>query len=83
MLGLSAFALALTAYGAQADVMPVQNLTFNQFFPGGLAPKAIVHHDQCQLDGLAVTGLISIDAPGTATYPVGPRQFVRSCWPFR
>ena len=41
MLGLSAFALALTAYGAQADVMPVQNLTFNQFFPGGLAPKAI------------------------------------------
>ena len=41
VLGLSAFALALTAYGAQADVLPVQNLTFDQFAPGGLAPKAI------------------------------------------
>jgi PEP-CTERM motif len=30
MLGISAFAFALTAYGAQADVLPVQNLTFNQ-----------------------------------------------------
>jgi hypothetical protein len=30
MFGLSAVALALTAFGAQADVLPVQNLTFNQ-----------------------------------------------------
>lgn len=30
MFGLSAVALALTACGAQADVLPVQNLTFNQ-----------------------------------------------------
>lgn len=30
MFGLSAVALALTAYGALADVLPVQNLTFNQ-----------------------------------------------------
>ena len=30
MFGLSAVALAFTACGAQADVLPVQNLTFNQ-----------------------------------------------------
>ena len=30
MFGLSAVALALTASGAWADVLPVQNLTFNQ-----------------------------------------------------
>ncbi|HEY6519896.1 MAG TPA: PEP-CTERM sorting domain-containing protein [Roseiarcus sp.] len=30
MFGLSAVALALTAFGAHADVLPVQNLTFNQ-----------------------------------------------------
>jgi hypothetical protein len=30
MLGLSAVALAFTAFGAQAAVLPVQNLTFNQ-----------------------------------------------------
>ena len=43
VLGLSVFALSVAAYGEQAiaDVMPVQNLTFKQFFPGGLAPKAI------------------------------------------
>ena len=35
------FALSLTAYGAMADVLPVQNLTFTDFGPGGLAPKAI------------------------------------------
>src|ERR1700727_1138745 len=29
-LGISAFALSLAAVGAQADVLPVQNLTFNQ-----------------------------------------------------
>jgi hypothetical protein len=66
MLGLSAFALALTAYGAQADVMPVQNLTFNQFFPGGLAPKAIFTTTNV-VGWTGGNGLISIDAPGTAT----------------
>ena len=65
MLGLSAFALALTAYGAQADVMPVQNLTFNQFFPGGLAPKAIFTTTNV-VGWTGGNGLISIDAPGTA-----------------
>jgi PEP-CTERM motif len=30
VLGISAFALSLAAVGAQADVLPVQNLTFNQ-----------------------------------------------------
>ena len=66
MLGLSAFALALTAYGTQADVLPVQNLTFNQFFPGGLAPKAIFTTTNV-VGWTGGNGLISIDAPGTAT----------------
>jgi len=68
MLGLSAFALALTAYGAQATVLPVQNLTFDQFGPNGLAPKAIFTATNV-LDWTGGTGLISIDAPGTATLP--------------
>ena len=66
MLGISAFALALTAYGAQATVLPVQNLTFSEFGPGGLAPKAIFTTTNV-LDWTGGTGLISIDAPGTAT----------------
>ena len=43
VLGLSAFALAVAAYSEQAmaDVLPVQNLTFTDFGPGGLPPKTM------------------------------------------
>jgi hypothetical protein len=41
--GLTAIGMSLAAYGGQAaaDVLPVQNLTFTDFGPGGLAPKTI------------------------------------------
>jgi hypothetical protein len=64
--GLSVFALSLVAYGAHATVLPVENLTFSQFGSGGLAPKAIFTTTNV-LDWTGGTGLISIDAPGTAT----------------
>jgi PEP-CTERM motif len=62
----SAVVLSLGAYGAQAAVLPVNNLTFDQFNPGGLAPKTtFVTANPVGWTG--GTGLISIDAPGTAT----------------
>jgi hypothetical protein len=65
MLGLSAFALALTAYGAQADVLPVQNLLFDDFNSPSIAPKSIFTNAN-PVGWTGGTGLISIDAPGTA-----------------
>jgi hypothetical protein len=67
-IGVSAIALLLgLAYSAEANpLLPVQNLTFSQFGPGGLAPKAIFSTTNV-LDWTGGTGLISIDAPGTAT----------------
>jgi PEP-CTERM motif len=67
-LGLSAFALTLTAYGALADVLPVQNLTFTDFGPGGLAPKTMFAlANAVGWTGPSDTDLVAIDAPGTAT----------------
>ena len=73
VLGLSVFALSLAAYGGQAaaDVMPVQNLTFTQFVPGNFPPKTLFS-DANPVGWTGGTGLISIDAPGTATLPGGP-----------
>ena len=68
---LSVFALSVTAFGAQADVMPVQNLTFTQFVPGNFPPKTLFQ-DAVPVGWTGGTGLISIDAPGTATLPGGP-----------
>jgi PEP-CTERM motif len=69
-LGLSAFALALTAFGAQADVLPVQNLTFTDFGPGGLPPKTIFFFaNAVGWTGPGPGDLVAIDAPGTATVP--------------
>jgi hypothetical protein len=65
MLGISAFALALTAYGAQADVLPVQNLLFDDFNSPSIAPKSIFTNAN-PVGWTGGTGLISIDAPGTA-----------------
>jgi PEP-CTERM motif len=67
VLGLSAFALSLTAYGAQAlTELPVQNLTFTEFNSPSLAPKSLF----TAANPVGWTGggdLVSIDAPGTAT----------------
>ena len=43
MLGLSAFALSLAAYGEQAAaaVLPVDNLTFTEFNSPSIPPKSI------------------------------------------
>jgi hypothetical protein len=71
VLGLSAFALALTAYGAHADVLPVQNLTFTMFNTPNFPPKTLFT-DANPVGWTGGTGLISIDAPGTATVPGGP-----------
>jgi hypothetical protein len=73
VLGLSAFALSLAAYGEQAlaDVMPVQNLTFTQFNSPSIPPKTLFT-DANPVGWTGGTGLISIDAPGTATVPGGP-----------
>ena len=73
VLGLSVFALSLAAYGEQAiaDVLPVQNLTFTQFVPGNFPPKTLFQ-DAVPVGWTGGTGLISIDAPGTATVPGGP-----------
>jgi PEP-CTERM motif len=65
-LGLSVFALSLAAYGAQATVLPVQNLTFTAFNSGGLPPKTTFTTAN-PVGWTGGTGLISIDAPGTAT----------------
>lgn len=67
MLGLSAFALSLAVHGAQAATpLPVQNLTFSDFGPGGIPPKAIFTTTNV-LGWTGGNGLISIDAPNTAT----------------
>ena len=71
VLGLSALALALTAYGAQATVLPVQNLTFTQFNSPSIPPKTLFT-DANPVGWTGGTGLISIDAPGTATVPGAP-----------
>ena len=62
-------ALSLVAYSAQANtVLPVQNLTFSNY--NGIAPKGIFTavNPKYWTGG---TGLISIDAPGTATQTGG------------
>jgi hypothetical protein len=61
-------ALSLAAYGAHAEVLPVQNLTFTDFGPGGLAPKTIFYYaNAVGWTGPGSGDLVSIDAPGTAT----------------
>jgi hypothetical protein len=69
-LGLSVFALSLAAYGKQAaaTVLPVQNLTFTQFNSPSIPPKSIFTTAN-PVGWTGGTGLISIDAPGTATLP--------------
>jgi len=58
-------ALSLLAYSAQADpLLPVQNLTFSAYT--GIAPKGIFTAVD-PVGWTGGTGLISIDAPGTAT----------------
>jgi len=67
-LGLTAIGLTLGLAGtAQADpFLPVQNLTFTQFNPGGTPPKAGFTAAN-PVGWTGGTGLIAIDAPGTAT----------------
>jgi len=62
--GLSAAALSLMAFGAQATNLPVQNLTFNAYT--GVAPKG-AFRDVDPVGWTGGTGLIAIDAPGTAS----------------
>jgi hypothetical protein len=64
--GLSVAAVSLMAYGAQATDLPVQNLTFTQFNAGGASPKA-AFTDANPVGWTGGTGLIAIDAPGTAS----------------
>jgi hypothetical protein len=67
VLGLSVFALSLAAYGGQAaaTVLPVQNLLFDSFNTPSIAPKSIFTNAN-PVGWTGGTGLISIDAPGTA-----------------
>jgi hypothetical protein len=67
-LGLSVFALSLAAYGGQAAaaVLPVDNLTFTQFNSPSIPPKSIFTTAN-PVGWTGGTGLISIDAPATAT----------------
>ena len=66
-LGLSAFALALTVYGAQADVLPVQNLTFTDFNTPNLPPKtSFFLSNSVGWTGPQPGDLVLVDAPGTA-----------------
>jgi PEP-CTERM motif len=73
VLGLSVFALSAAAYGGQAAaaVLPVQNLTFTEFVPGNFPPKTLFTEAN-PIGWTGGTGLISIDAPGTATEAGGP-----------
>jgi hypothetical protein len=73
VLGLSVFALSAAAYGGQAAaaVLPVQNLTFTEFVPGNFPPKTLFTYAD-PVGWTGGTGLISIDAPGTATETGGP-----------
>ena len=77
MLGLSALALSLAAYGAQADVLPVQNLTFTDFGPGGLPPKtSFFLSNSVGWTGPGPNDLVMVDAPGTATETgTGPNSY--------
>jgi hypothetical protein len=71
-LALSVFALSLAGYTGQAaaDVLPVQNLTFTDFNPGGLPPKTIFFFaNAVGWTGPGPGDLVAIDAPGTATVP--------------
>jgi hypothetical protein len=72
-LGLSVFALSLAVYGGQAaaTVLPVDNLTFTEFNPGNFPPKTLFTNAD-PVGWTGGTGLISIDAPGTATEAGGP-----------
>ena len=67
-LALSVFALSVAGYGGQAmaDVLPVQNLTFTDFGPGGLPPKTMfVLANAVGWSGPAPwLNLVAIDAPG-------------------
>ena len=59
-------ALSLVAYSAQANtVLPVQNLTFTDY-TGTVAPKGLFS-DVAPVGWIGGTGLIAIDAPGTAS----------------
>jgi hypothetical protein len=58
---------SLLACSAQANpLLPVQNLTFSLFNPGGCTPKAIFTSTNV-VGWTGGSGLISIDAPNTAT----------------
>ncbi len=63
--GISAIALSVMAYSAQATNLPVQNLTFTQFNSPSVAPKSLFT-DANPVGWTGGTGLIAIDAPGTA-----------------
>ena len=65
VLGASALGLSVIGCSAMADVMPVQNLTFTQFGPMNY-PLKTVFTDANPIGWTGGTGLISIDAPGTA-----------------
>jgi PEP-CTERM motif len=72
VFGLSVVALSLAAFGGQAAaVLPVDNLTFTQFNPGNFPPKTLFTNAD-PVGWTGGTGLISIDAPGTATETGGP-----------
>lgn len=62
---VSAVALALTGYAAHATDLPVQNLTFTQFGSPSTPPKSLFT-DANPVGWTGGTGLIAIDAPGTA-----------------
>lgn len=65
-VGLSAAALSLMAFAAQATPLPVQNLTFDQFGSPSVAPKSLFT-DANPIGWTGGHGLIAIDAPNTAT----------------
>jgi len=65
-VGLSAAALSLMAFAAQATPLPVQNLTFDQFGSPSTAPKSLFT-DANPIGWTGGHGLIAIDAPDTAT----------------
>ncbi|MGA9868414.1 MAG: PEP-CTERM sorting domain-containing protein [Acetobacteraceae bacterium] len=65
-VGLSAAALSLMAFAAQATPLPVQNLVFTQFSSPSTPPKSLFT-DANPVGWTGGTGLIAIDAPGTGT----------------
>jgi hypothetical protein len=65
---LAALGMSLAAYGAYADVLPVQNLTFTDFGLVGLPPKTMFAlANATGWFGPGPNDLVAIDAPGTAT----------------